>query len=195
MWTEEVTRVLRGPAEARPVGEGPGSTPSAAGPLEDLAGLSLADLRTWRSQCQEVESKVSYLRRLVQGRLDLVRADQRRRSAGLAPDDLAALIEDLPRILADTPGPPRPGAPLPTSVMPPEGNDYEAVLDATMDPGLLMNLPRLADAEVEAVAGRLRDLEKVVSRHRHDLFGCIDSLSGELARRYRTGEVSGLPQG
>ena len=54
-----------------------------------------------RAECQEVETGLSFLRRVVQGRLDIVAAELARRRDGGEPADLAALVEQLPTILAD----------------------------------------------------------------------------------------------
>ena len=56
-----------------------------------LAGLeqrAITDVRAMRAECQEIETGLSYLRRLVQGRLDIVGAEQQRRRDGLEPGDL-----------------------------------------------------------------------------------------------------------
>src|SRR4051812_18256568 len=75
--------------------------------LGDLAGRPIDALRTMRAECQTVETGLSYLRRLVQGRLDVVTAEIERRAAGGDRDDLSTLIGKLPQILSDrtrTPG-------------------------------------------------------------------------------------------
>ena len=66
--------------------------------LADLGGRSVADLRSLRAECQTVENKLSYLRRLVQGRLDIVTGEQERRKGGGDPGDTADLIERLPEL-------------------------------------------------------------------------------------------------
>ena len=40
--------------------------------LDGMAERSLADIRAMRTECQEAEVALSYLRRLIQGRLDIV---------------------------------------------------------------------------------------------------------------------------
>ena len=57
-----------------------------------------------RTECQEAEVALSYLRRLVQGRLDIVHAFLDRPEGGAAPD-LASLVDDLPGILSSGPRP------------------------------------------------------------------------------------------
>lgn len=179
MWSDEVDRVLV-------------SAPSG----DEVTSSSLDDIRSWRSTCQEVEAKVSFLRRMVQGRLDIVRADQRRRSEGLEPTDLTSLVDQLPQILADRPAGraatgsgPSPGR-LPTSILPPDDEELTAALDAIVDTATLVTLAELPDDDLGLLADRLVGLETEVSRRRQELFACIDGLAAELARRYRTGEAT-----
>lgn len=68
---------------------------------EFAAGMeeaSIADLRRRREECLRAEVVISYLRRVLQGELDLVRAESSLRSSG-SRGDLAKLVEDLPAIL------------------------------------------------------------------------------------------------
>ena len=62
--------------------------------------LDLAELRARREEAEAEEADVSYLRRLLQGRLDILRAELERRSAG-GDQDVAALLAGLPAILSD----------------------------------------------------------------------------------------------
>src|SRR3546814_19712467 len=68
--------------------------------LGDLAERSIGDVRAMRAECQEVESGMSLLRRLVQGRLDIVGLELRRRASGAVPEDASDLIAHLPEVLA-----------------------------------------------------------------------------------------------
>src|SRR5215217_1338650 len=62
--------------------------------------LDLAELRARREEAEAEEADVSYLRRLLQGRLDILRAELERRSAG-GDQDVAGLLAGLPAILTD----------------------------------------------------------------------------------------------
>ncbi len=69
--------------------------------LGDVEHRPMAEVRAMRAECQEIETGLSYLRRLVQGRLDIVDAESQRRRDGAEPGDLAELISQLPEILSD----------------------------------------------------------------------------------------------
>ena len=63
----------------------------------DPRSLSLADLRTLRTELQQQDDVVSYVRRLAQVRLDLVRAVRARRagaveSSGDITGDLSSIL-------------------------------------------------------------------------------------------------------
>ena len=171
MWTDEVGRVL---------------DPEYLG---DVTSRPIEEIRAMRAECRAIEDKVSYLRRLVQGRLDIVAADRQRRAEGRAPGDLSPLVDRLPEILSDKVHAPGPGR-LPSSVMPPDDDDLTAELDAVAAPGALDALPDLSDDELAALADRLQAFERQVSERRKGLFDRIDALQAELTRRYKTGEAS-----
>jgi len=173
MWSDEVERVL-----------GPD-------PVADLRAISVAEIRLQRDECRRVEDKVSYLRRLVQGRLDIVESDLRRRAAGTDPSDLPSLVDQLPGILSDrVRGPGTGPGRLPSSILPPDDDDLLAELDAVASPGALDSLSSLSDEQVQALADAFRELEHRVSVRRRALFSRIDALQAELARRYKTGEAN-----
>jgi len=56
----------------------------------ELVRLGLAELRALRRRAGQAEADLSYLRRLVQGRLDILRAEQARRSPAPRPSPAAA---------------------------------------------------------------------------------------------------------
>jgi len=142
-----------------------------------------------RAECRAVEDKVSYLRRMVQGRLDIVAADLRRRSEGGSPGDVTSLVDQLPDILGNESRAAGPGR-LPSGLVSvDDDDDLTAELDAVAGAGVLDALPDLSDAQVADLARRIGDLERQVSGRRKGLFVRIDALQAELARRYRTGEA------
>ncbi len=169
MWTDDANRVLQEDY------------------LGDLPSRPIEEIRAMRDECRTVENKVSFLRRMIQGRLDIVAADLRRRSEG-GSADLGALIEQLPDILSDKVHAGGPGR-LPSGVLPPDDEDLTAELDRVAGADVLGRLPELADDEVSELAQAIGELEREVSARRKDLFGRIDTLHEELVRRYKTGEA------
>ena len=158
--------------------------------LADLEQRSMTDVRAMRAECQEVETGLSYLRRLVQGRLDIVGAEQQRRREGAEPGDLAELISQLPEILADRTRAPGFGR-LPQLMAPGELDpELTGRLDAIVGNHDLETLPALGDADLGRIHDELESFEREVSGTRRQLFDRIDALQAEITRRYRTGEAS-----
>ncbi len=157
--------------------------------LGDLPAKPIADIRAMRDDCRAIEDRVSYLRRIIQGRLDIVGADLRRRAEGGSPIDIGILVEQLPDILSDKGstggGPGR----LPSGLIPPDDPDLTVEIDRVAGPDLLGDLADLSDDQVADLARSIGDLERGASGSRRALFGRIDALNGELARRYGTGEA------
>ncbi|HXY94875.1 MAG TPA: hypothetical protein VEP49_20600 [Acidimicrobiia bacterium] len=147
-----------------------------AGYLTDLDTRSLDDLRLMHSECVELETEVSYVRRLTQARIDILSAEVGRRERGESVEDL---IRALPQILSD-PGPRSSPASshLPLQLAPAQDSEWAPQL-AAFD-GLLANLPTLADDELVDSIERLRELEHEVSTERRALHRVIDRIDRRL---------------
>jgi hypothetical protein len=150
--------------------------------LGDPPSLATDDLKAKRVDCQDIEGKLSYLRRLVQGRLDIVSSEIDRRASGAGASELSDLVDRLPQILADRVRGPGPGR-MPTNLVPPDDDDLTAELDAVSGPDALCSVPELSDDELQAMSSRLGELERRVSAQRQAVFGVIDTVQAELASR------------
>ena len=147
-----------------------------------LAGLdarTVDDLRAMHAECLELETEVSYVRRLIQARIDILEAELARRASGGTLEDL---INALPQILAD-PGPRADPASsrLPQKMAPDQESEWAGDLEESDN--LLANLPALSDDELRSAMERLRTLERDVSDERRALFGVIDRIDLDLAGR------------
>ena len=143
-----------------------------------------------RAECQEVETGLSFLRRVAQGHLDIVAAEIARRRDGGEPADVAALVDRLPEILADHLRAPGNGR-LPTTLGPgrPDSELEERLADIVAASGI-DTLESVDDDALRQVCDDLSELEQEASTRRRALFDRIDGLQAELTRRYRTGEAS-----
>ncbi|MFZ6004267.1 MAG: hypothetical protein ACOYXM_10075 [Actinomycetota bacterium] len=158
--------------------------------LGELTSHSMERVREMRAECQEVETGLSLLRRMVQGRLDIVGMELTRRAEGGDPADLPDLIARLPEVLSDRTSAPGVGR-LPQLMTPGEmPPQLEAELDGIVGSGHLADLPGLPDDELRSLADKLEAFEHKVSGHRHALFDLIDALQAEITRRYKTGEAT-----
>jgi len=158
--------------------------------LVDIEHRPIDDVRSLRSRCIDVETGLSYLRRMVQAPLDIVIQEQRRRTEGGGPTDLATLIGDLPEVLS--PGTRSFGVPrLPTQLEPSSVDpELSAELDRLVGEGQLASIVEMDDAQLEHLHGLLSAYERRVSERRRAFHSRIDALQAELTRRYRTGEAT-----
>lgn len=157
--------------------------------LDGLEDRPVAELRALRTECQGIETQLSYLRRLVQGRHDIVTGEIDRRSRGGDRYDVSDLVDRLPEILADRIHAPGPGRLTPSM----EPGDFSGSLAdrlTEISERVPIESPAEADDEVlAAVAADLSELEHEVSGLRRQLFDRIDTLQAEITRRYRSGEA------
>lgn len=160
--------------------------------LDGISTLPMDALRARRGDCQEVEVALSYLRRLVQGRLDIVLSALGRRADGEAPPDLDALVSQLPQILSDRVRSPGNGR-LPAFFAPDEVEVDQALLarlEGIAGAAQLSALAEVDDAALDTMADELSRLEREVSVTRRALFEVIDAIQEEIVRRYKTGEAT-----
>ena len=158
--------------------------------LGDLGSRTLPELRGLRSECQEIETELSYLRRLTQGRIDIVGGELHRRRSGGDPNDLSGLIERLPEILSDRTRSLGAGH-LPQAMAPGQvtGELVEELAGINVE-AHLTELTSVPDGELSLTLSRLDAVEHRVSALRKSLFGRIDAIQAELAHRYQTGEAT-----
>jgi hypothetical protein len=151
------------------------------GYLDALDANSIGELRVKHAECVELETEVSYIRRLTQARIDILQAEVQRRSSGGSLEDL---ISRLPEILSD-PGPR--GSPassrLPLQMAPAQESEWAPELGRFDN--VLANLPTLTDAELDDAMAGLRSLERIVSDQRRELFAVIDRIDVSLATQLR----------
>lgn len=161
----------------------------APGFLDRLKELSVIELKGKREKCQSVEEELSFRRRVLQGRIDIAKAERARRSG----EAEGGLIEALPRILADQVSQRRaPTQARPSPVYVPGPQHTRRAEDA--DEAVLGRLPDLGDDELDALVERLSREEQAVSAHRRQVLECIDRVQEELVTRLRDNphEISGL---
>jgi hypothetical protein len=157
---------------------------------EPLTGLTTEELRHRRNELQRTEEALSYVRRILQGRLDIVLDERQHRADGTGGRDVSSVVADLPKILAEHLSSGSRGA-LPSLTQPSgEFDDVLTEVDRIIDAGRLGSIGKLSDAELSEAADALTELEHRVSRHRRTLHAAIDTLQEEIIRRYKSGEAS-----
>ncbi|MEU9452260.1 aerial mycelium formation protein [Streptomyces sp. NPDC048277] len=167
-----------------PAQRGEGVPLPAEPPEPDLTRLSLPELRVLRRDAQRDEADLSYVRRLLQGRIDILRAELARRS----PAGAASVVDRLPEILTDAPARHRSSA-RHVTLGTPHNEEYRRLAADMLAEVELSDLEARTDPELTAAMGRLVRYEQEVSRRRQRLQRTADDSSGEIARRYREGEA------
>jgi hypothetical protein len=157
--------------------------------LDGLSSRPIEEVRSLRAQCVDVETGLSYLRRMVQGPLDIVHREQRRRSSG-ADGDLATLVDELPDVLAEGTRSSGVGR-LPQTLEPTNvDGELEAELADLIGDGRIGSVTEMSDPDLDELGASLTAFERRVSERRRQFHERIDALQAELTRRYRTGEAS-----
>ncbi|WP_149827414.1 AmfC protein [Streptomyces tailanensis] len=162
-------------------------------PERELSRLRLPELRVLRRDAQRDEADLSYVRRLLQGRIDILRAELARRGGAAEPAESAggrasALVDLLPEILTDAPARQRSSA-RHVTVGTPHGEEYRLLAAEMLAEVELSDLAARTDDELGAGLNRLVRYERQVSGRRRRLQRTADDCSAEIARRYREGEA------
>jgi hypothetical protein len=152
--------------------------------LVGAQSLPMAEVRRLRRQAEQEEVNLSYTRRLLQGRLDIVRRELQRR----AEHDGRSLVDLLPEILAEKGRGPAHGLGRHQTVQPSAPEDFESWVNGLTDVDLSA-ITQLTDATLEKAARALAEAEKGLSERRRGVQQVMDALAGELGRRYRDGEA------
>ena len=153
--------------------------------LDGLESVDVAGIRQMRDDCREEEPALSYARRVVHGQLDIVRAEQARRTGGDSDD----LVGALTKILADDPAPRSREARNAPMYAPDEGGYGQRSHDTLVDDSALGRVPDLDDDELALLLTRLQEKEAHISGLRRAVLSHLDALQEELIVRYRDGRV------
>ena len=169
--------------------------------LSDVPTKPMDRLRSIRTELTLAEGDVSFVRRLTQGRMDIVGHEVERRAAGsgssadggsTGPDDGASgLLYDMPDILTDTgPGGRAGGRAVDVAEPGPVALALIETLDGIVAPSQLSGVASVDQATLGDLFEGLREFEVELSSVRRRLHDRIDGIQDEIARRYRDGEAS-----
>ena len=150
-----------------------------------LSAVPLAVLRERRAEASAEEGDLSYLRRMLHGRLDIIAAESARRADG----DQSPLVARLSEILSDPPS-----RRIASARHLPLGGDcpgeYRVAVEAALRELAVPDLASCPDQTLREAAAALADYEREVSELRRRVQGVADECAADLARRYREGEAA-----
>jgi hypothetical protein len=150
--------------------------------VQGLADVDLDEVRRRRDLARDEREYLSFVRRLLQGRRDILRAERDRRSGsgGSAP-----VLDRLSDILAEGPrGPSRGEAPM-TSVSVDEITLARRRVERLVSDAHLSDLDSLSDEDLDGALVRLEQEERTVSDTRAKVLAIHDALQDEMKRRFR----------
>lgn len=154
------------------------------GYLGGLEGVPLGDIRAKRTECEAEEALLSYERRLLHARLDILRAELRRRADG---GPVSSIVEELPRILSGEPRTSR--GSFPREIALPDLENPRRRVERMVSDDTLARIPDLEESDIRGIIETLSAAERDVSEARRAVQGVLDRLTAEVVRRYKSGEA------
>jgi len=155
--------------------------------LEGLRALSLEEVRALRAEAEQEEVDLSYLRRLLQGRVDILHAELGRRAG--RPVAGETLVDELPHILAEDSRPSARGSGRHSALQPTRTDSHRRHVEALVADVDLADVTARSDDELQAVLTSFHAEEQAVSAKRRLVQDVMDQCSAEITRRYRDGEA------
>lgn len=172
--------------EVRPGGRRRIDRVLSPGYADGVAERPLAEVRAMRDEAAQEETDLSYLRRLLHARIDIVRAEQQRRREGGS----SSIVEQLAKILSENAVGPAAGSGRYQTMEPSRAEAHRRHLEALVSDVDLSDVATLSDAELDDALATYTREEESVSGRRHEVQDVVDLFNAEIARRYRVGTAS-----
>jgi hypothetical protein len=154
--------------------------------MQGVHTCTLEEVRALRDEAAQEETDLSYLRRLLHGRIDIVHAEQRRRAEGGS----AAVVDSLAKILAANVIGPATGSGRHNTLEPSRAEAHRRHVEALVSDVDLSDVGSLTDDKLTHALETYRGEEASVSGRRRQVQGVMDKLNDEIAERYRGGRAS-----
>lgn len=158
----------------------------AEGFLDRVSEVPLEELRELRADAEQEETDLSYLRRLLQGRMDIMRAEVTRRAGG---EGASSLIDLLPGILADDDGGSPHGSGRHATLEPSRADSHRRYVEAMVADVDFSDPSGHDDASLARALETLEHEEAIVSASRRAVQQAMDACTAEITRRYRDGDA------
>jgi hypothetical protein len=149
--------------------------------LDGLSDLSLDAVRARRDECMAEREYLSLLRRLVQGRAEILKAELSSRGGG----DDRPIVDRLSEILAPEQPSTSRGEAMRVSLPEEEMLLARRRVERLVSDAGISDPSSLGDAELEEAVELLVGEEAEVSSQRGDVLRVLDTLQDELKRRYK----------
>jgi hypothetical protein len=153
--------------------------------LAELTTAPLEQIRSMRSEAEQEEVDLSYIRRMVQGRIDIIRAEVERRGGAAS----TPLVDQLASILADDQRAPARGLGRHTTLEPSRASEHRRYVERLVADVDLSDVPARSADQLENALAILAEEERKLSAKRREVQKVMDACSAEITRRYREGEA------
>ncbi len=154
--------------------------------MQGVQTCTLDEVRALRDEAAQEETDLSYLRRLLHGRIDIVQAEQRRRAEG----DSATVMDSLASILAANVVGPATGSGRHSTLEPSRAEAHRRHVEALVSDVDLSDVASLSDQKLIDALHTYRFEESSVSSRRRQVQVVMDKLNDEIGQRYRGGRAS-----
>lgn len=154
--------------------------------LDGLGDLPMEEVRELRHEAEQEEVDLSYVRRMLQGRSDIVRAELARRSGD--NDENRPVVDHLTDVLADGPRSDH-GLGRYLTVEPSRVDEHRRTVEAVIADTGLSDVSARTEEELQAALDKLGEVEHEVSETRAQVQVVMDALTTEVGRRYTSGTV------
>jgi hypothetical protein len=157
---------------------------------DNLADLELDELRARRREAEQEEADLSYVRRMLQGRMDILRAELSRRAAdGDGDGDGDKIVDHLSGVLADSARSDH-GLGRYLRVEPSRVDEHRRQVEQIIADVGVSDVEHHTDDELRESLGRLEGFEAGISEDRQSVQTVMDALTAEVAARYKSGAAS-----
>lgn len=157
-----------------------------AGFVAGLGELTLGEVRARRDLAAQEETDLSYLRRLLHARIDIVRAEQRRRADG----GNAPVVTELAQILAERAVAPATGSGRHQPLHPSHAEAHRRHIEALVADVDLSDVGSLSAEQLAGALAAYQTEEALVSRNRREVQRVVDTCNAEIGARYASGTAS-----
>lgn len=145
----------------------------------------LAEVRALRDEAAQEETDLSYLRRLLHARIDIVRAEKLRRT-----DGGSAVVDQLATILATNAVGPATGHGRYQTQEPSRADAHQRHVEALVSDVDLSDVSALSDDKLDLALRTFVSEEASVSQRRRQVQVVMDLLNAEIAGRYQSGSAN-----
>lgn len=154
--------------------------------VRGLSGLALRQVRARRDEAAQEETDLSYVRRILHARIDIVRAEQRRRQQG----GTGSVLVDLTRILAANALAPATGSGRFQTLEPSRAASHRRQVEGLVSDVDLSDVGSCTDEQLQLALEAYSAEEASVSRRRREVQQVVDTLNAEIGARYARGDAS-----